>query len=215
MRSRWPRRWPRPQRVAPTAGARCEAAWIAGDVAVVEEIAVAAWRHLDDVDCPWNRGMVATWLPGGVDAGLPLAPPYVAERDGRWADAADCWESLGSPFEQALALARSGEADLLTRAVRIFDRLGTTAAGSRARAMLQARGAPVPRATRASSHPHGLTAREQEVLALVARGLGDAAVAETLVISRRTAEHHVAAILAKVGVRSRRDLEMVETEPDG
>ena len=46
------------------------------------------------------------------------------------------------------------------------------------------------------------------MLELVARGLGDAAIAETLVISRRTAEHHVAAILGKVGVRSRRDLEM-------
>ena len=66
----------------------------------------------------------------------------------------------------------------------------------------------MPRAPRASSHPHGLTAREQEVLELVVRGLGDAAIAETLVISRRTAEHHVAAILGKVGVRSRRDLAM-------
>ena len=196
------------QRIGPTTAARCEAAWISGDAEATEAIATDAWAHVKDVDCPWTRGQVATWLPGDVDAGLPLAPPYVLERAGRWADAAVCWKGLDSPFEEALALARSGDPELLAGAVRLFDRQGATAAAARARAMLQARGAPVPRATRASSPPHGLTAREQEVLELVVRGLGDAAIAETLVISRRTAEHHVAAILGKVGVRSRRDLAM-------
>lgn len=196
------------QRVAPTAGARCEAAWIAGDVRAIAAIATEAWPFVRDVDCPWHRGQVATWLPEGVEAGPPIAVPYALEREGRWADAAAYWESVESPFEQALALARSGRAGLLTEAVRIFDRLGTTAAAARGRARLQELGAAVPRATRASSHPHGLTPREQEVLELVTRGLGDAAIAETLVISRRTAEHHVASILAKVGVRSRRDLAM-------
>jgi DNA-binding CsgD family transcriptional regulator/tetratricopeptide (TPR) repeat protein len=194
------------QRVGPTASARSEAAWIAGDGAASARIATEAWPHVVDVDCPWHRGQVATWLPGDVDAGGPLAPPYELERTGRWADAAAYWASVSSPFEQGLALARSGEVDLVTEAVGVFDRLGTTAAGTRARALLQALGARVPRATRARSHPYGLTPREQEVLELVVRGLGDGAIAETLVISRRTAEHHVAAILAKVGVGSRHDL---------
>lgn len=195
------------QRIGPTTSARCEAAWIAGDQEAIARIATAAWAHVDDVDCPWHRGEVATWLPAEVDAGQPVAPPYALEREGRWAEAAALWESLASPFEQALALARSGEPDLLTEAVRLFDRQGAPAAAARARTALQALGAPVPRATRASSHPHGLTPREDEVLQLVARGLSDAAIAETLVISRRTAEHHVAAVLGKLGVRSRRELE--------
>jgi DNA-binding NarL/FixJ family response regulator len=58
-------------------------------------------------------------------------------------------------------------------------------------------------ATRAN--PAGLTARQLEVLALLADGLTNAEIAERLVVSPRTAEHHVAAVLAKLGAASRRD----------
>ena len=196
------------QRVGPTASARAEAAWLSGDSDASGRIAEEAWPHVADVDCPWHRGQVATWLPPDHDAGPPLAPPYELERAGRWAEAAAWWADVSSPYDRGLALARSGQVDLLTEAVGVFDRLGATASAARARTMLHAAGARVPRATRSSSHPLGLTPREQEVHRLVATGLGDAAIAETLVISRRTAEHHVASILAKTGARSRRDLEM-------
>ena len=49
----------------------------------------------------------------------------------------------------------------------------------------------------------GLSAREVEVLGLVAEGCSNAQIAERLVISRRTAEHHVAHIYTKIGVSSR------------
>jgi DNA-binding NarL/FixJ family response regulator len=48
-----------------------------------------------------------------------------------------------------------------------------------------------------------LTARELEVLALLAEGLRNADIAQRLFISVKTAEHHVSAILAKLGVRTR------------
>jgi len=69
------------------------------------------------------------------------------------------------------------------------------------RAVLAAAGQRVPQPSRRL--PHGLSDREAEVLRLVARGCSNAEIAVRLVISRRTAEHHVQHIYAKIGVSSR------------
>ncbi len=52
-------------------------------------------------------------------------------------------------------------------------------------------------------YPAGLTAREVEILRLVAQGLTDAQVAEQLVISPRTVNGHLTSIYSKLGVSSR------------
>ena len=69
------------------------------------------------------------------------------------------------------------------------------------RAVLDAAGArtPLPK----TAWPAGLSDRELEVIRLVARGASNQAVADALVISRRTAEHHVQHIYAKIGVSTR------------
>jgi ATP/maltotriose-dependent transcriptional regulator MalT len=53
--------------------------------------------------------------------------------------------------------------------------------------------------------PDQLTAREAEVLGLIAEGIGNQAIADRLVVSLRTVEHHIARIYRKIGARGRAD----------
>ena len=85
-------------------------------------------------------------------------------------------------------------------ALRGFERLGAGADADRAAELLRGLGA-AGRSRPRRSGP--LTTRENEVLALLADGCSNAQIAERLYISPRTAEHHVASILAKLGLRSR------------
>ena len=86
------------------------------------------------------------------------------------------------------------------RALATFERLGAAPAANEAAGLLRELGATGRARPRASGE---LTKRESEVLELLAAGLPNAEIAERLYISRRTAEHHVASILSKLGLRSR------------
>jgi DNA-binding NarL/FixJ family response regulator len=69
--------------------------------------------------------------------------------------------------------------------------------------MLDAGPAATRRAAVGASRPAGLSAREVDVLRLVASGLSDAEVAERLFLSVRTVNAHLRSIYRKAGVRSR------------
>jgi DNA-binding CsgD family transcriptional regulator len=66
-----------------------------------------------------------------------------------------------------------------------------------------ARGLPVPRPGLTKGYTGPLSPREREVAALIAEGRSNRQIGETLVISERTAEHHVESILSKLGFDSR------------
>ena len=79
-----------------------------------------------------------------------------------------------------------------------------------ARAVIEAAGERPPRMPR----PAGLTDRQVEVLRLLSRGLSNPEIARRLVVSRRTAEHHVQDIYARIGVSSRAAAALYAMEHD-
>jgi HD-GYP domain-containing protein (c-di-GMP phosphodiesterase class II) len=79
-------------------------------------------------------------------------------------------------------------------------------------AVLEAAGQPAPPVRRPV--PAGLTARQLEVLRLVAQGLSNPQIATRLVVSRRTAERHVQDIYARIGVSSRAAAALFAMEHD-
>ncbi len=91
-------------------------------------------------------------------------------------------------------------ADEARTALAAFRSLGAQRAADMATAFLRSLGHGTAARPRVAGE---LTAREQEVLELVAMGMSNAKIASTLTISERTAGHHVSRILAKLGVRNR------------
>ncbi|MGK5684855.1 ATP-binding protein [Actinoplanes sp. URMC 104] len=195
------------QFVCPPAIALAEAYWLAGDPA---RAAAQARRGLEaalHARQPWFIGELTFWLWRCGEK--PSVPPTAAEPfrsliDGDWRTAAAQWSSRGCSYLAACCLAH-GDAAATAEALRVFDRLGAVAPARRLRADLRLRGLPVPRGPRraTAADPTGLTGRQQEVLHLLAQGLSNADIARRLTLSAKTVDHHVSAVLGKLGVSSR------------
>jgi DNA-binding CsgD family transcriptional regulator len=132
---------------------------------------------------------------------------FAAGLRGDWRAAAAAWRRVGDPYERAFALLDSGEVEPILEAMAVFDELGARPAAALARRRLRELGVrQVPRGPRPATrtNPAGLTERQVEILRLLADGLTNAEIAARLVVSVRTVDHHVSAVLQKLGVDSRR-----------
>lgn len=202
------------QRLGPVCVARAEAAWLNRNAAQTQAEAERAFDLAASKGHPWLLGELAFWLwrAGRIaDAPPGCATPYALQIAGSWREAAAWWAGLGCPYEQARALA-DGDEESRREALVILDRLGARPLADRVREDMRAAGIrSVPRGPSAATRDNaaGLTARESEVLALVAEGWRNAQIAARLARSSRTVDHHVEAILAKLGATTRG--EAVET----
>ncbi len=138
-----------------------------------------------------------------------------------WRAAVDRWRALGAPYPAAYATWRQGEATLLAGDRRAAaQRLAAAHATARRlratplareieelaavhRVSLDDPGRPPAVAASDPAAALGLTAREMEVLALIAQGLTNREIGDALVISQRTADVHVSRIFAKLDVHNR------------
>jgi DNA-binding CsgD family transcriptional regulator/tetratricopeptide (TPR) repeat protein len=143
----------------------------------------------------------------GVEFDPPASEPYASILRRDWAAAADAFGDAGWTYDRALMLSLLDDEEALLEALEIARSLGAEPLAGRAARRLRELGVRVPQGPRVATraNPAGLTPRQLEVLALVVEGLTNAEIAERLVVSPRTAEHHVAAVLTKLGAVSRRD----------
>ncbi|MFN8533191.1 MAG: LuxR C-terminal-related transcriptional regulator [Dehalococcoidia bacterium] len=189
----------------------------AGAIAVLVEAALAA----GDLALAERGAVALSTIADAAGSDLLRAQALLAR--GRIANASGDREALAI-LQSALRLLRSYEQSLIAGRTRLelartartadppaaitwaraalatFQRLGATNDADQAAALLRQLGVSGRSGPR-SRQP--LTQREGEVLALIAHGLNNREIATRLVISPKTAEHHVSQVLAKLGARSR------------
>ncbi len=200
-----------PQSICPVRAARAEAAWLAGDLIDCAAEARAGLEMMRDPGSLWLRGALAYWCwraTGRVVDGETVPEPYGLQMGGESRRAAAVWSALDSPYEEADALADTGDEDGLRRAFAIFDQLGARPRALAVAKILRSLGVKnLPRQARSSTrvNPAGLTGRELEVADLLGSHLTNDEIAVRLYISPKTVDHHVSAVLGKLGVSSRRE----------
>ncbi|MEU4394043.1 AAA family ATPase [Kribbella sp. NPDC023855] len=180
--------------------ARAEWAWLSGRADVAEEIRArvstdALPQGLDHLVGEMYRYLFLAGASTEMIDGQ-AGSHYVAGPD-------QLPRILGDPYEEAISLICDGSPNAIRRAVSLLEKLGAVAAVR----LVSKR--PEKPTGRGEHTPDGaaidasLTRRQREVLELLVQGLTNAEIARTLVVSVRTVDHHVSAILARLGVRSR------------
>ncbi|MFC5834787.1 ATP-binding protein [Nonomuraea insulae] len=205
------------QRITAAAAALAEAAVLGGDTGVPAGELIEAYELARGCGKPVEQADLGYWLgrAGHVADPPRVDHPYALLAAGRWREAAEIWRTAGCRYEHALALADSPETGDQLAALARLDALGVGPLARLVRARLKRSGVariprgPVP-ATRVN--PAGLTERQAQVVRLLAQGLTNAEIADRLVLSVRTVDSHVAAVLEKLDSGTRRQAVARATE---
>jgi DNA-binding CsgD family transcriptional regulator len=198
------------QRVGPAAVAVLEAAWSREDIAGALPLVEPVYDEVRRFGRDSATAALGYWMRvAGTDVPLNESRhPYTLMATGEWREAAELWRAAGCPYEYALALAHSSEATDLLTALDTLDDLGAEPLARRVRLRLRELGVhriPRGRVQSTRNNPAGLTERQTDVVRLLAEGLTNAEIAARLVLSVRTVDTHVAAILSKLDAKTRRD----------
>ena len=196
-------------RTGPVAAARAEAAWLHGDRTGVRDIAAPVYQEAERLGDQVHRAELGYWLTkAGQRVQSAGDHPYAVQAAGRWREAAAAWEAAGCQYEHAAALAESPDPEQLLTALAMLDELGARPLVTKVRRRLRALGVTrIPRGPvdETRVNPAGLTTRQVDVLRLLGKGYTNAQIASQLVVSVRTVDSHVAAVLGKLGAASRRE----------
>jgi len=206
------RRSKEPQFLSPVGSVLVELNWLGTslDRKLIQEIVDFYNRHITSPAPIRILSELAFWLSaiGEIDEVPETAlEPFVLLDRGRWKEAAAFWEEREIPYERALCLT-FGDIGAKLEALTILDRLGATPLATKVRSELKSAGVKgIPRRPRQATResPLGLTQRQTDVLELLSEDLTNAEIADRLFISTRTVDHHVAAILHKLGANNRVD----------
>ncbi|MGY1815485.1 ATP-binding protein [Blastococcus sp. SYSU D00820] len=198
------------QRIVPVLELQVEVALLSGGPMPVDAVTRALALAEDGGRRQWGAGRLAAVAAlAGVPDGWrgPAAPASAAVIAGDPAAAADAHGAAGWRYDRALLLSLLDDPAALREALETARALGAGPLAARVARRMRALGLAVRHGRRGTTrtNPAGLTDRQAEVARLLAAGLTNAEIAAALVVSPRTAEHHVAAVLAKLGVGSRRD----------
>jgi DNA-binding CsgD family transcriptional regulator/tetratricopeptide (TPR) repeat protein len=189
--------------------ARAEVAWLERRPELIAEETDEAFTLADRVGDGAIAGELSVWRRrGGLSTEVPAGAREHHRQllTGDWAKAARFLRDHGCVYDAALALTDSGEPGALRQALDELQTMGARAAGAivtRRLRELGERGIPRGPRARTRANAAGLTSRELEVLPLLAAGLRNAEIADRLIVSPKTVDHHVSSILRKLDAKTR------------